>query len=71
LGNHAVLRRECFRRNLNLVFFEVVGVNPRRCIEEGGTLCVSPSVLGNFLVSVEGGFVNLNSLKGELLSYNM
>jgi hypothetical protein len=38
LRNHAVLRRESFRRNLKMNFFGVVGGTPREGWEEGGHL---------------------------------
>jgi hypothetical protein len=37
LGIYADLRREFIWRNLKLVFFEVLAVDPRGALEEGGT----------------------------------
>jgi hypothetical protein len=46
LGFYADLRREFIWGNLDLTFFDVLLVVPRRCIEEGGDdVCV----WGNFM----------------------
>jgi hypothetical protein len=39
LGFHAVLRRKFIWGNLVLVFFGILGVDPRGGIEEGGNSC--------------------------------
>jgi hypothetical protein len=46
LGFHADLRRELIWRNLDLVFFGILGWVPRESIEEGGHLCYSFVLLG-------------------------
>jgi hypothetical protein len=50
---YADLRREFKRGNLNLTFFEVVGVSSCGIIEEGGTMCVFGGIFA--LIEVEFG----------------
>jgi hypothetical protein len=45
-GFHADLRREFSWRNLDLMFFWVLGVGPRRGSEEGGHWCAFGGTLG-------------------------
>jgi hypothetical protein len=47
---HADLRRELFRGNLKIDFFEVLVGVPRRSIEEGGPTC---AFWGNLLCVIE------------------
>jgi hypothetical protein len=56
LGFYAVLRREYFGGNLNLVVFSVLGGSPRVLIEEGGHLVFPFVFWGMFCVT--GGFVD-------------
>jgi hypothetical protein len=50
-GFYAVLRREYCWGNLVLLFFEVVGGNPRRFTEEGGQLVFLLCLGGALLVN--------------------
>jgi hypothetical protein len=45
LGFYAELRREIIWGNLDLTFFDVLLGVPRRCVEEGGTMCAFGGIL--------------------------
>jgi hypothetical protein len=62
-GFCAELRREIIWGNLDLTFFGVLGVVPRRSTEEGGPTCA----FGGIYVLIGGGFVkSFNALQGNL-----
>jgi hypothetical protein len=56
LDSHADLRREIVWGNLDLVIFGVVGVVPRKSIEEGDH-CAFPRVFGGTFNVIWVGFV--------------
>jgi hypothetical protein len=60
LGIYAVLRREMFWGNLDLMVFLVLGGDPRGDTEEGGPCCAFGGILSARWV----GFVRLNVYKG-------
>jgi hypothetical protein len=67
LRNHAVLRRESFRRNLKMDFFGVVGGTPRERWGGGGTLSVQFGFGGILLESFPEVTHSLKHIMGELV----